>query len=258
MNRDLRIVLIILIVNFILSVIYLVVHFRKKTIRKGLLNFFFFLIFPGVGLVFMALAELVNLILHGTRVKGVSTAELSFSTERMHLSPGDDVDKKINIVPIEEALIVSDRARRHQNFIDVLKSDDHEEMMDMIKDAVENDDTEISHYAASIVTDTIARQKAREEELRAKAEESADENTLTAYISYVTDMMTTSLFSLVEKKLYTSYLDRFARMLYEKNPSLLTDRTICVLVDTWRAIGDDEKVSSWIACARIRCRHSLV
>ena len=58
--------------------------------------------------------------------------------------------KEIDVVAIEEALLVNEHATRRRIMIDVLK-DDATRYMDVVKTAVENEDTETSHYAVSAI-----------------------------------------------------------------------------------------------------------
>lgn len=59
-------------------------------------------------------------------------------------------EKELNIVPIEDALVVSDYTTRRKIMIDVLKEDTLQ-YMDVIKTAVLNEDTETSHYAVTAI-----------------------------------------------------------------------------------------------------------
>lgn len=72
------------------------------------------------------------------------------------LIKGEDIFEKVNkrkeidVIAIEEALLINDHATRRQIMIDVLK-DDAARFMDVIQTAVENEDTETSHYAVSAI-----------------------------------------------------------------------------------------------------------
>lgn len=72
------------------------------------------------------------------------------------LIKGEDIFEKVNkrkeidIVSIEEALLINDHTTRRRIMIDVLK-DDAGRFMDVVKKAVENEDTETSHYAVSAI-----------------------------------------------------------------------------------------------------------
>ena len=58
--------------------------------------------------------------------------------------------KELDVIPIEEALLVNDHFTRRRIMIDVLK-DDATQYIDVVKVAVENEDTETSHYAVSAI-----------------------------------------------------------------------------------------------------------
>ena len=61
-----------------------------------------------------------------------------------------DKEKELNVVPIEDALVISDHAARRKVMINVLKEDPLE-YIDVIKTAVLNEDAETSHYAVTAV-----------------------------------------------------------------------------------------------------------
>jgi hypothetical protein len=61
-----------------------------------------------------------------------------------------EVEKELNVVSIEEALIVSEYAVRRKVMINVLKEDSMK-YMDILQKAVSNEDTETSHYAVSAI-----------------------------------------------------------------------------------------------------------
>lgn len=59
-------------------------------------------------------------------------------------------EKELDIIPIEEALVVSEYTTRRKVMLDVLKKDAIQ-YMDVIKMAILNDDTETSHFAVTAV-----------------------------------------------------------------------------------------------------------
>ncbi|EFM10541.1 conserved hypothetical protein [Paenibacillus curdlanolyticus YK9] len=61
-----------------------------------------------------------------------------------------DVQKETNIVPMEEALVVNDHMTRRRLLLDMLKGD-IDEYGSLLEQAVNNEDTETSHYAVSAV-----------------------------------------------------------------------------------------------------------
>lgn len=257
MNRDLLIILILLILNLIVALVYLLVHLRKQDRKKGIVNFITFLAFPIVGFVYMGIAELANVIILQKRQKELRYDELSFSKERMKLMQDPDVDKSLNYVALEEALLMSNKLDRRQSLMEVLKQDDYGDMISNIKDAVTDDDKEVSHYAATFVSETSARFKARESELRKQVEKNSSNENLITYIEYVRDMIDSGIFSGMEQKRYIYMLDHSAWALYERDPELLLDSMVTSLVVYFRNLGDQEKTESWMDVVRVRSLESL-
>ena len=85
-----------------------------------------------------------------------------------------EVEKELNIVSIEEALIVSDYTTRRTVLINVLKQDSMN-YMDILQKAVSNEDTETSHYAVSAVTEIKRKLTLSLEELALKYESNKED-----------------------------------------------------------------------------------
>ena len=257
MNHDLLIVLALLAVNLAAAVVYLILHLRRGLRKKGLIVFFFLLVFPVVGPLFMLLAELLNYLLHRRKVRRLAMEDLSFNKERMKLNIDADMDKELDQVPIEEALLISDKGNKRRVFIDLLKSDDYAENMHQIGGAVENEDMEVAHYAASFYTDALARYKARENELRDKVNKDPTAENVRDYVDYMEKILAGHVFGSIEAGLYLERLDNAAALLYQLDPDMLRDSTITVLVDLWSELKRQEKIEPWVARAQVRCRSSL-
>jgi len=69
---------------------------------------------------------------------------------RDSISPARATDMELHVVPIEEALLISDHKDRRSVMINVLKQDSIQ-YMDVLQKAVNNEDTETSHYAVSAI-----------------------------------------------------------------------------------------------------------
>jgi hypothetical protein len=89
-----------------------------------------------------------------------------------------EVDKELNVVSIEEALIVSEYAARRKVMINVLKEDSMK-YMDILQKAVSNEDTETSHYAVSAIMEMKRKLTLSLQELSLKYEANKED----AYIS---------------------------------------------------------------------------
>lgn len=257
MSRDLIIILIILLVNLVISLIYLFIHLRKKDRKKGFIVFGIFLVFPIVGFVFMGLAELSNLIFFGQQQRELLYDELSFEKTRMQLIQDTDIDRSLNNVSLEEALMLSNKKERRQSLMEVLKQDDYTNMIDSIKDAVSSEDKEISHYAATFVSETISRYKGRELELRKQMEKNPVPENLVIYIDYVREVLDSNLFEGLEKERFLTLYDSTAWTLYEKAPELLLDSHVTALFRNFEKAGGEAKMNDWLDVVKERSMDSL-
>ncbi|MBH5320706.1 hypothetical protein I6N90_23200 [Paenibacillus sp. GSMTC-2017] len=61
-----------------------------------------------------------------------------------------EAEKELNVIPIEDALVVSEHQTRRRVMIDVLKQDSIH-YLEILQTAVSNEDTETSHYAVSAI-----------------------------------------------------------------------------------------------------------
>ena len=79
-----------------------------------------------------------------------AASEETMETLDRHVYRSVNVEKESNIVPLEEALIVNDLATRRRMLLDVLKEDSFQ-YINLLQEAVSNEDTETSHYAVSAI-----------------------------------------------------------------------------------------------------------
>ena len=81
--------------------------------------------------------------------------DISFSRERVKTYTPADIERDINISPMQEVLVISDVRRRRKMLLDVLKKDIRHSL-GSIAIALDNPDSETSHYAASVIMDVLS------------------------------------------------------------------------------------------------------
>lgn len=85
-----------------------------------------------------------------------------------------DVEKELNVVSIEEALLVSEYSARRAVMINLLKQDALN-YMEILQKAINNEDTETSHYAVSAVMEMKRKLTVSIEELSLKYESNKED-----------------------------------------------------------------------------------
>ncbi|WP_176220660.1 hypothetical protein [Cohnella massiliensis] len=139
-----------LVVYYALAVIYAVYRLvRRKGDETAAVLLALLLPFGGVPLA--ALARYVRKrnvpVPDASRFKELTDKENDIR-ERIYRQV--DIGKETNIVPIEEALVVNDYRTRRRLLLDMLK-DDADGHSELLERAIQNEDTETSHYAVSAV-----------------------------------------------------------------------------------------------------------
>lgn len=229
-----QIVLIIILLNTLIAIGYMIIMGRKKQLKKGVLVGSIMIVAPVYGILLVLLSYLFFLILKQTKAAYINPEELSFSKEKIKSILSDDLQRGINTVPIEEALLESDQESTRQVLLDVLKSD-YESSISILQKAIENNDSEVSHYASTAISDVLSRFKRNQKEIDEQYRKySDDEEILTNYRKYVFKYLSYQIFPEVECKRYLSLYEEIMQQNYELFPEKLEAKDfedwICLLV----------------------------
>ncbi len=161
MSMQERILLVIFAANGVLAVLYLLwgVLIRpwvgKKETYAGRVKysilFLVMLLCPGIGLLFFLLGQLLfRYVFH----QKVELSDVTFSKERKQENTKEDIAEKLNIAPIEDAIAVSDKNHLRSLMMNVIKGD-VQKSLSAISLALESEDSEASHYAASVLSEEL-------------------------------------------------------------------------------------------------------
>ena len=134
----------------VLSAIVLAVLHRRSW-KEFLLGFIIVSLVPGIGWFFASVWPKRKVQKDGEWFgRYMEQLDDDILTKEKGVPEKVNKPKELNVIPIEEALIVNDHFTRRRIMIDVLK-DDATQYIDVVKVAVENEDTETSHYAVSAI-----------------------------------------------------------------------------------------------------------
>lgn len=229
-----QIVLIIILLNTLIAIGYMIIMGRKKQRKKGVLVGSVMIVAPVYGILMVLFSYLFFLILKRTKVAHINPEELSFSKEKVKSILGDDLQRGINKVPIEEALLESNHESTRQVLLDVLKSD-YESSISILQKAIENDDSEVSHYASTAISDVLSKFKRNQKEIDEQYRKySDDEEIVTNYRKYVFKYLSYHIFPEVECNRYLSLYEEIMQRTYQLFPDKLAAKDyedwVCILV----------------------------
>lgn len=134
----------------VISSVILRVFFRLS-LRDWLLRVIMVSVFPVAGWLFPVFWKRLFRKKHfrsGQKMVEMLEEQVAFKDLRDLLYSPIEAKRDLNVLPIEEALVVSDYAERRRVMLDVLQHDAHKHI-DVLQKAVSNEDSETSHYAVS-------------------------------------------------------------------------------------------------------------
>lgn len=153
MTRELIWFLVILVINLLVVVGYVIWNILRKEENKRsyMLKAVVMLICPIVGPCFFAFAT----ILFKTVFSGaVDLEDVIFSKDRVKTYIHADEERDRNIVPLEEAIEITDKDNLRVLMMNLVRGDIKQSLSKMAM-ALNSEDTETAHYAASVLQDAL-------------------------------------------------------------------------------------------------------
>lgn len=264
LTRDEYIFFMIVIINLIVAVLYLLtgifilvpVRNRKKegqeerlhdNRRTYLLRFIVMILCPVVGPLFFLVVHLFYLTVFRVQVE---LDDVVFSKERVRTQLKADEEREMNVIPLEEAIAVNDQKSLRAAMLNVLKGEIRNSLS-AISLALETNDSESSHYAASILSHELNefRLEVQKLYLGIREEESDQTECEDMMLRYTDDILKQKVFAELEQIRFVRMMAEAAESFYTKDPSGMTDQqyeSVCLrLLD----IQDYENSEKW--CHRL-------
>ena len=223
MNSDkyLRWFIIFLIVNFIVSLLYLLfgMIFNRTSRKKVAMRSLIMLYAPGIGPLLFFISYLFYRLLF---YRKVDLSDVVFSKEKSKELVRINEEKERDFVPVEEAIEVADKGELRELVLNMAQGD-YSESLSAINMALNAEDTETSHYAASILQDAINdfRMLVRKENARINDIDEEDESKREQLIFdikklfvYMNKVLEQRILSKLEQNGYTDILDKLLEKYY--------------------------------------------
>ena len=155
MNPDVVTFLLILLVNFVITFLYWLFFFviQKKYEAGFATRCMVMLLCPVIGPIYFFLGWILRKIFFH---KPVELTDVIFSKDRKKSLLKADEERENNIVPIKDAVTVVDKQNARELILEVLRHDVRKSLSSLFL-ALNSDDSEISHYAASVLQSELGK-----------------------------------------------------------------------------------------------------
>lgn len=157
--------------------------------------------------------------------KEVDLADVVFSKERVRTNVRADEERERDIVPVEEALAVSDKSSLRSLMLNVIRGDVQSSLA-AISLALNSHDSETAHYAASVLQDELNDFRFNVQKVFQEIEfEPEDETEFEeALIPYMNNVLVQRVFTEMEQKKFVYLMSDAGDYLYRKNASRITSQ----------------------------------
>ncbi len=202
----------ILLINSLLVLNFIATSIRNKS--KLFLSLFFIFL-PLIGFIIYIVSMIVIKFLNSKLYDRLNLVKRYKSEEEIH---APDVDKELNIIPINDAMVISNTFEKRKLLLDQFKKDIYVNYKNIL-DASNDKDSETAHYVASVKMEVynklnLALQEAIKTYENVKSENDKKKNETTTY------SLLTALINIIESKLLSDnelilYIIRYCDLVEE-------------------------------------------
>ena len=250
MTRNGIIFCIILILNTLIALGYLLWYlvFKKDTDNRKqyVMHTVIMLLCPVVGILYFFLAFLKY---HFVKLGERDLTDVEFSKKRHIPRVKADEERERNIVAVEESILVSDQEKKRANMLNVLLGET-DESYSAIALALNSDDSEVAHYAASFLQskmDTLrekvrkTQQKIAESDIQ---EEECQEQVL-ELIRYMNHMLKQKVFTRVEQVDFVAQMEQLCETLFQNARDRMTQECYESIMGRIMELQEYDKAELW-------------
>ena len=237
--------IVVLILNTLVAVIYGIWNFiqcriREKSVKEYMIRMVIMLMCPVVGPMFFAVIKLIGVLFFR---QNVDLADVIFSKERVTTYLHADEEQESNVVPIEEALVICDKGNLRNLMMNVVRGD-VEESLASIALALNSDDSETSHYAATVLRDVLNDFRAHTQELFIVMNRNEKDSCEYAclLIEYMNGVLKQEVFQEAEQRSFVDMMEKACDYLYERDWRRLTPQYIGWLCNLFLKIQSYDKM----------------
>ncbi|MED4583011.1 hypothetical protein P9578_09495 [Brevibacillus choshinensis] len=232
------------IIHILICLLYGLLGVRKNR-EEAVARFLIIFFLPGAGLLLLLIT---NAFKH-TAEKNAHDLELESELLKLgkesRIFRKADLEKEMNIVPVEEILLVNDTSTRRKMLIDALKEQTIWQIR-TLETALQNEDSETVHYAAAALTEMRRKLQLQLQDLSVKYEE--DKQNLDVLKAYANVLKTYLGSTLLDERTTLKYTYTYSFVLesllevYQEEATYFVEKINCELAsksfDTAKAYCD--------------------
>lgn len=258
MAKHMMVFLIILAINLLLVMIYLVwnILLKKKENKRGYwIRSLVMLLCPVVGICFFSLAHIFYLLFFS---EPVDLEDVIFSKERVRTFIHADEESERNLVPLEEAIEVTDTEALRTLMMNIVRGDIRKSLASIAL-ALNSEDTETAHYAASVLQDALNdfRTTVQKEYELVQSDKENRAVYASMLIDYMNQVLEQKVLTDIEQISYVRMLNEVCEVLYQTEQERMTSSQYESVCSRLLEIEDFEGCQKWCERAEYQYPNTL-
>ena len=246
-----------IVISGIIAVIYFIANYclglnrRNSTLIKTLIM----ILCPVVGVLFFSLSYIWYKAFMSSPV---DLEDVIFGKEHPKFETKAEEDKERNMIPLEEAIAITEKQDLRKLMMNVVSSDINHSLASITL-ALNSGDTETAHYAASVLQDALNDFRAVvDREYKSILEDVPDKyDRCRKLIDYMDQVLSQKVFIDMEQRNYVGIMEAVGEILYMGEPDSITAGQFEALALRLLGIEDYERCEKWCDRIRIHCGSSL-
>lgn len=257
MSKSLLVVFFLVVISTLVDVVYFILSMvrneRKKRQQKDgnfdkkktILIFLMMLFTPVVGEVFFFGSRLMQKVFF--RQKGNLEGAATFDKSKVESRNPANLERDMNLAPMEEALAVSDKTGLRNLMLSVVKGDVTRYLSSITK-ALNSKDSETAHYAASVLRDELNNFNAHVTEMKNRIDvaDTLEKAALCdELLAYMHVFLSQNIFHGIEKENYVRTMEEIGEIYFQTAPAEMTAEQFGWLNSFLMDIGEIELCEKW-------------
>lgn len=240
---------ILLIGNLIVAGVYLAWNIIHKTNKNYIVGFVVMIVCPLVGPLFYLLAYLFYKLFFQ---EPVDLEDVIFSKERIKSFVSAEEESERNLVSLEEAIEITNEKELRTLMMNVVRGD-VQKFLYSISLALNSQDTETAHYAASMLQDALNDFRTKVEKERMLVLEDSEQSVLYAetLVDYMNQVLEQRAFTDMEQRNFVGIMEEMCDILYQKAPGRLSSMMYEAISLRLLEIEEYDQAEKWCNRAKV-------
>ena len=236
--------IILLVCNTLIAIIYLVWNLlrKKEKNRSCVFRVIIMILCPVVGPCFLLFSYLLFRIFFS---KPVDLADVIFSKDRVSTFVHADESER-NLVPLEEAIEITDTENLRSLMMNVVRGDIQKSLA-AISLALNSEDTETAHYAASVLQDALNdfRMNVQKQYQMILSHDDSETSQAEMLLDYMDQVLAQHVFTDMEQKSYVQMMNQVCEILFARDRGRMTSPLYEAVSLRLLEIEDFEECEKW-------------